>query len=182
MYTLLSKLLNSPEGYYWNFSRKIIEKGERKYDKSILYILEGVDMDSKVPILLDVPKGGKLTIYEEFYLCRRYVVAAGCADFRKFMSSKELPDFLTKIRKIVDKQIRSDNLFITTPNGNRRESISDEVKIFVWQRDQGQCVKCCSKENLEYDHIIPHSMGGGNSERNIQLLCQGCNRNKGATL
>ena len=43
-------------------------------------------------------------------------------------------------------------------------------------------VECGSKEQLEYDHIIPVSRGGGNTERNIQLLCETCNRSKGATI
>jgi hypothetical protein len=58
--------------------------------------------------------------------------------------------------------------------------IPSEVKMNVWRRDQGKCVQCGSKENLEYDHIIPVSKGGSNTERNIQLLCQTCNRKKAA--
>ncbi len=61
----------------------------------------------------------------------------------------------------------------------RRERIPESVRLFVWQRDQGQCVKCGSRELLEFDHIIPVSEGGSNTERNIQLLCEGCNRAKG---
>lgn len=64
----------------------------------------------------------------------------------------------------------------------RREPIPDEVKIFVWKRDDGRCVKCGSRENLEFDHIIPLSKGGSNTARNIQLLCEKCNREKGANL
>jgi len=60
----------------------------------------------------------------------------------------------------------------------RRETISDEVRIFVWQRDGGKCVKCGGKEKLEYDHIIPVSKGGSNTERNLQILCENCNRSK----
>jgi len=37
-------------------------------------------------------------------------------------------------------------------------------------------------EKLEYDHIIPVSKGGSNTERNIQLLCEKCNRQKSATI
>lgn len=59
-----------------------------------------------------------------------------------------------------------------------RRPITEEVQIFVWNRDGGKCVKCGSQENLEFDHIIPLSKGGGNTARNIQLLCASCNREK----
>jgi hypothetical protein len=61
----------------------------------------------------------------------------------------------------------------------RRERIPESVQIFIWQRDQGQCVQCRSKERLEFDHIIPVAKGGSNTGRNIQLLCEACNRKKG---
>lgn len=66
--------------------------------------------------------------------------------------------------------------------GVSREPIPDSVRLFVWQRDKGQCVKCGSQERLEFDHIIPLAAGGSNTERNIQLLCGACNRSKGATI
>ncbi|MCZ6702970.1 MAG: HNH endonuclease signature motif containing protein [Ignavibacteria bacterium] len=56
--------------------------------------------------------------------------------------------------------------------------ISQVVKDKVWNRDDGKCSQCGSKENLEFDHIIPFSKGGANTYRNIQLLCQSCNREK----
>ena len=60
----------------------------------------------------------------------------------------------------------------------RREQIPEDVRIFVWKRDGGRCVRCGSHENLEFDHIIPVSKGGSNTQRNIQLLCETCNRKK----
>jgi len=63
-----------------------------------------------------------------------------------------------------------------------REPIPQEVRDRVWQRDQGRCVQCGSRERLEYDHIIPVAKGGANTERNLQLLCETCNRAKGATI
>lgn len=67
-------------------------------------------------------------------------------------------------------------------NRTKREPIPQSVKVTVWQRDGGRCVECDSKENLEFDHIIPLAMGGANTMRNLQLLCEVCNRRKGATL
>lgn len=53
-----------------------------------------------------------------------------------------------------------------------------QFKFRVWNRDGGKCVKCGSPEKLEFDHIIPFSKGGSNGYRNIQLLCENCNRAK----
>lgn len=64
----------------------------------------------------------------------------------------------------------------------RRERIPDDVRLFVWQRDSGKCVKCGGVEKLEFDHVIPVTKGGSNTERNIQLLCESCNRSKGANI
>jgi hypothetical protein len=63
-----------------------------------------------------------------------------------------------------------------------RGPIPDEVKIFVWNRDGGHCVKCGTNQSLEFDHVIPVTMGGANTARNLQLLCETCNRSKGAAL
>ena len=63
-----------------------------------------------------------------------------------------------------------------------REPISENVRLFVWQRDKGQCVKCGARERLEFDHIIPVTSGGSSTERNVQLLCESCNRSKGASV
>ena len=60
----------------------------------------------------------------------------------------------------------------------KSRKISQKVKDLVWNRDNGKCVECGKNENLEFDHIIPYSKGGSNTYRNIQLLCESCNRIK----
>ena len=60
--------------------------------------------------------------------------------------------------------------------------ISQTIKDQVWKRDGGKCVKCGSNEKLEYDHIIPIVRGGKSTYRNLQLLCESCNRSKGAKI
>lgn len=59
-----------------------------------------------------------------------------------------------------------------------RLGIPREVQREVWRRDGGKCTACGSPERLEYDRIIPVSRGGSNTARNIQLLCEKCNRQK----
>ena len=60
----------------------------------------------------------------------------------------------------------------------RSRRISQSVKDKVWNRDGGCCVLCGSNENIEFDHIVPFSKGGSNTYRNIQILCESCNRKK----
>jgi Holliday junction DNA helicase RuvB len=66
----------------------------------------------------------------------------------------------------------------TKETNGSRYTIPFEVRIKVWRRDNGKCVKCGSRQNLEFDHIIPVSNGGSHSARNIELLCENCNRFK----
>lgn len=66
--------------------------------------------------------------------------------------------------------------------GASRVAISETVRMFVWQRDGGRCTQCGSQQRLEFDHVIPIAKGGSNTERNIQLLCEVCNRSKGSTI
>lgn len=64
----------------------------------------------------------------------------------------------------------------------KRERMADDIKVAVWRRDGGACVRCGGRERLEYDHIIPVSKGGSNTQRNIELLCEACNRMKSARI
>jgi len=70
----------------------------------------------------------------------------------------------------------------STMDATRSRHIPDDVKVEVWQRDRGVCVRCGAQDDLQFDHIIPFSKGGSNSAANIQLLCRKCNLAKGAEL
>jgi hypothetical protein len=93
----------------------------------------------------------------------------------KFSSCDASREFYSVMAELVDRLNDPINESAFAPS---RERIPDEVKIAVWRRDRGVCAKCGSRNNLEYDHIIPLSKGGSNTVRNIELLCQACNRIK----
>jgi hypothetical protein len=53
-----------------------------------------------------------------------------------------------------------------------RRVIPTSVKLAVWKRDKGMCVKCGASGDLHFDHIIPWSKGGSSTTSdNVQLLC-----------
>jgi hypothetical protein len=64
----------------------------------------------------------------------------------------------------------------------RREPIARDVRRAVFERDGGRCVACGSGFDIQYDHVIPLSMGGAGTVENLQVLCASCNQRKGASL
>ena len=95
------------------------------------------------------------------------------------------PEFIKKlIISIIKLPFRKyfDDSAVTHESPKKSRHISQKVKDKVWNRDGGKCVECGSNEDLEFDHIIPHVKGGANTYRNIQLLCEPCNRKKSAKI
>lgn len=58
----------------------------------------------------------------------------------------------------------------------RGRYIPQDVKVAVAVRDQGKCVKCGSKRNLQYHHVKSFAKGGKHTRGNLQLLCNRCHR------
>jgi 5-methylcytosine-specific restriction endonuclease McrA len=53
-----------------------------------------------------------------------------------------------------------------------RRVIPTAVKVEVWARDEGKCVKCGATDNLHFDHVLPFAKGGASiTVENVQLLC-----------
>lgn len=63
----------------------------------------------------------------------------------------------------------------------RKEAIRERL----WKETSGHCVYCghpVSPEEMEIDHIVPRSIGGGGEYLNKVCACHGCNASKGSLL
>jgi Holliday junction DNA helicase RuvB subunit len=102
---------------------------------------------------------------------------------------KHVRDFAhVKGERIISPELAEAALKMLVSHGQKqeasenRDAIPSEVRREVWRRDGGKCVRCGSRERLEFDHIIPVTKGGSNTARNIELLCEICNRAKAASI
>jgi HNH endonuclease len=55
------------------------------------------------------------------------------------------------------------------------------MRMYVWRRDHGKCVRCGTQERVWFDYIVPIWEGGSSIEQNIRLLCEPCSRDKSVT-
>ena len=91
-------------------------------------------------------------------------------------------DLYDRERRRLEKLKRLYSVSADEESSGRRERIPERVRIEVWRREGGKCARCGSREDLEYDHIVPVSKGGSNTARNVELLCQRCNREKSSNI
>jgi len=136
----------------------------------------GISLTNKEPMKLVKYKGWETTGDTEWAF-KGYVY-----EVKGFYSDDEiklliLEDF-DKERSYFEKLNAKFNQTTNVNTTYERPRIPESVRIEVWRRDSGKCARCGSREKLEYDHIVPVSKGGSNTARNIELLCEKCNRSK----
>ena len=100
---------------------------------------------------------------------------------RKVMNDISL-DNLEKVltQTIYDYILKNPTIFHT-----KSRSIIPQRKKEVKERDNFICQICnenFNEDELEVDHVYPHSLGGSNRIENLMALCINCNRDKGKRL
>lgn len=157
---LLKRFFKIHEGDFYNF----------RYDEAadVLHRQLGrIYFDNKID---DIEALHKVELQELFDLSYdQFLEFANEEDKAALQRGAELNDLDTVFKLPEFTKIKSDIV---------GRVISQEVKDLVWNRDSGKCIQCGSNEKLKFDHIIPLPKGGSNTYRNIQLLCEQCNRKK----
>jgi len=87
---------------------------------------------------------------------------------------------LEAIEEVSDTAAAEDASFAATKH---RRIIPTHIKLHVWKRDGGKCVKCGATDELHFDHVLPYSKGGTSlTAENVQLLCARHNLQKSARI
>jgi hypothetical protein len=82
-----------------------------------------------------------------------------CEELESILDDIELARLEAEKRRLEAEKEHDEPVEEQTPKSGR-EPIPERVKMYVWKRDGGKCVKCGSNQKLEYDHIIPLSKRG----------------------
>ena len=169
-----------PPGWYCKIRRKWHKVPRGQKTELFKQINKGKLPPEDVVILrLSDVEEGLVTTYA-YYLSNWYQITGETQAFDDVEVETLVKERYKKIRRSIERA--GDELSTEdsprNKNGNRRRSIPRSVQREVWRRDGGACIECGSNERLEYDHIIPYSKGGADTVRNIQLLCEVCNRSK----
>ncbi|MBR4789476.1 MAG: HNH endonuclease [Treponema sp.] len=162
----------------------VITKNEPLYKQSHV-IRYAIDIDTK-----NIKKHKKqVLMYSKRFDTIAFFLYRNClyqADFDEILSDDEL---LLRVKEKIYAEdekyeqlktkieFHESDVIVNNPK-RKRPAIPSAVKREVFLRDQGRCVICGSRENIEFDHELPFSKGGSSTVRNIRLLCQKCNRHK----
>ena len=130
--------------------------------------------------------------YDQFVELSRPLVEQAVADmFERAEDSGEAdPESMLRRVSALDTVYRMDGFvgrqaaeMLRTNQGRRASdrasrasdrSVTQAVRDQVWQRDLGRCTECGGETGLQFEQIIPSSLGGSGAYRNVQLLCEGC--------
>jgi 5-methylcytosine-specific restriction endonuclease McrA len=116
----------------------------------------------------------------------RLGIASAIKRCAPYLRTQEQKDMQVRTLAEVRQQIEDHRAVLGKRADRSRTSIPTDVKKAVWRRDGERCVNCergaADGARLQFDHIIPYSKGGADTEQNLQVLCAECNLAKGARI
>lgn len=60
----------------------------------------------------------------------------------------------------------------------KRPVVPESLRNKIFEHDGHKCRQCGATDDLQLDHIVPLSRGGETVEKNLQTLCETCNKQK----
>lgn len=139
-----------------------------------------MNMSKRVSVILGIITGGNIfmgvafagifkmaTHKPQISLQSSYLPAGGTPVPRNNVSSISLPPRGTEVASQMDEGER-----------DAQRHFTEKQRQAIFQRDNYQCRVCGTHEDLQADHIFPHSQGGRTTVDNGQTLCGVHNRLK----
>jgi len=190
--------------YKWDKGQKRADGSARDYEKGKLpddvFVLHGVmpwssertGYPTQKPLallhrIIKASSNEEDVVMDPFCGCATTCVAAQQLGRKWIGIDVEKHSVNLLIERLSDAQGRLFKDFIATEQIPKRSDVtevqpSESIKQRLYKEQDGKCNACRQDfecRNLELDHIIPKSRGGGDYYENYQLLCANCNRIKG---
>jgi len=141
-------------------------------------------LDQNIDSILPIKPFFEESIFRRFWLYEKYLLYVNRSCISKedyeyiklkveefiFLGKEEVTALKNKVSRLKE---------MTYLSANKRNTIPDEILSFVLKRDRQECVSCGSKDNLQFDHILPVSRGGNDEPENLRVLCRSCNLSRG---
>ena len=91
-------------------------------------------------------------------------------------------EVIARAQQVIDTRRRHDGLWRLAPRPAEEATATEgtaaakEIRLAVWKRDDGRCVKCGSRDGVGFDRLVSPLIGGRDTEGNLRLLCADCSR------
>ena len=171
-------IYNSAFPFFHELDLQNVQNAYAYFADKYLPINQNIDFEISHYALPGASTFQRFWLYKKYLLCvDRCCISKDDFDYIKLkvdefilLGNEEVTLLKNKVNRLKE---------MTNLSGNRRNKIPDEILSFILKRDSGECVACGSKENLQFDHILPVSKGGNDEPENLRVLCRSCNLSRG---
>lgn len=132
--------------------------------------------------LLDLElRPSRLQYFKDYQSSHREAANLACKKYRE-NNKEKVKESMKRYRESEHgKSVRAMNqrLRYARSRVDRSDRISRKFIKNLLDNQSGKCAECkCKVSKYHVDHIMPISLGGENSEDNLQILCPKCNMSK----
>lgn len=171
-------LTNMAEASKFFRDEGIVTKNEKKEILSSIENQTKKECEKTLALFSNKEAVKKMCITVEEDTFKLFCELKGILAHRNFNDNQLMKHVFHVAREVIENKRFGLNSKATPPAESTLRYIPASVKKEVYKRDLGKCQKCGGMYKIEFDHLLPHALGGKTSVENLRLLCFSCNQRK----